>query len=142
MDKQIKNIVKNLISATISEDISWHVPSNKKSDSNLVKTLETLSEDRKTIFSINISYKIDKNKVSLKDSVLWITNNKLPNGQHFIDSFDYKEVSELRDVLVERYIDIDPISEISDIFWDISQNISKRLNRENKIDSLDNDNNK
>lgn len=137
MKESIEIMISNLTDATESGDIIW----NDISDPNKLKyerKLETYSEDKNTKFSVEIKYRLSNNIWKIEDPSLWVYDKKLPGGSHLVYGDSYKGNKELRDKLKDIYCqDLNPsISDISDIFDDISKNISLSSLRDSKINKI------
>jgi hypothetical protein len=137
MKESIENMLSNLIDATKSGDIIWE----DISDSNKFKyerKLESNSEDNLTKFSVEIKYKLFDNNWKMEAPSLFVYNKNLPGGVHYVYGDKYNGNKELIELLKELYCkDLNPnINDVSDIFDDISKNISISAIREIKINKI------
>lgn len=137
MKESIELMISNLIDATKSGGIDW----SDISDPNKIKferKLESYSEDNLTKFSVEIKYRLSNNKWKIEEPSLWVYDKKLPNGNHLVYGDSYKGNKELRDTLKDIYCqDLNPsINDVSDVFNDISKNISLSTLRETKINNI------
>lgn len=137
MKENIENMISNLIDATKSGGIIWKDISDS-SKFKYERKLESISEDGLTKFSIEIKYRLSTNNWKIEDPSLWVYNKNLPGGSHYVYSESYKGNKELRDLLKNLYCqDLNPtINDVSDIFDDISKNISISTIRDTKINKI------
>jgi hypothetical protein len=130
----IKEIIKNLTEGTISDDIEWKLYENIF-NSDTQKYFQTFSVDKKTMFLVQI-YLNDKLKP--KSVNLHIHNKDLVNGFEMFFDRDYKEISQLGDVVFEKYMK--PLitqKNNNDTYEVILSNIfSKQNKRDRRIDAI------
>jgi hypothetical protein len=130
----IEEIIKNLTEGTISDDIEWKL-SESIFNSDTQKYFETFSVDSKTKFVVQI-YLNDKLKP--KSVNLHIHNQDLVNGFQIFFDRDYKDISQLGDVVFEKYMK--PLitqKNDNDTYEGILSNIFSRQNkRDRRIDSI------
>ena len=130
----IKEIIKNLTEGTISGDIEWKLSENIF-NSDTQKYFETFSVDKKTKFVVQI-YLNDNLKP--KEVNLHIHNQDLENGFQIFFDRDYKEISQLGDVVFEKYMK--PLitqKNDNDTYEVILSNIfSKQNKRDRRIDAI------
>ena len=130
----IEEIIKNLTEGTISDDVEWKL-SESIFNSDTQKYFETFSVDSKTKFVVQI-YLNDKLKP--KSVNLHIHNQDLVNGFQIFFDRDYKDISQLGDVVFEKYMK--PLitqKNDNDTYEGILSNIFSRQNkRDRRIDSI------
>lgn len=137
MKESIELMISNLIDATKSGDITQI----DISDTNKLKyerKLESYSEDKLTKFSLEIRYRLSDNTWKIEEPSLWVYNTNLPSGSHYVYGNNYKGNKELRDLIKYLYCnDLNPsVNDVSNVFEDISKNISITTLRDNKIKKI------
>lgn len=130
----INEIAKNLTEGTINDDIEWKISRNLF-NSDTQKYFESFSVDAKTKFIVQVYL---DNKLKLQSVNLHIHNENLVDGFKIFLEIDYKEISQLGDVIYKKYIQPNITQKVDDdTYKDILSNMfSKQYKRDQRIDDI------
>ena len=137
MKEQLNEIVETLISATKNGNISWCEKEPNSKTRGYKRRMIANGSDNSS-FEINIEYTLTDDKWRLEDNSMWVVNPILPDGRHMISTYTNKNITILRDLIIEEFCkDLNPsIKVVEDILSDICKGISVSTLRDNKLNQL------
>ena len=137
MKEQLNEIVETLISATKNGSISWNEKEPNSKTRGYKRRMVANGSDNSS-FEINIEYTLTDDKWRLEENSMWVVNPILPDGRHMISTYANKNITILRDLIIEEFCkDLNPsIKVVEDILTDICKNISISTLRDNKLKDL------